>query len=202
MLYAGGDVTRNCERVVLAGVLLCLCVAVYAAPEKDVLWETGANAQKTWQVGLAKLLVTKAPQFKELIELQRDLQLTMINMRSMKYYYVLETDPGRITREKGWSAWANFKWSGEDETKLEARDPGYAKLGIRKKTLREKNQGHPSWPGLRKVFGKIKADEEYQTLYKQLMGTLEEVDLSLKEEAADNKAAAPRREGAERILGK
>ena len=67
--------TRNCERVVLAGVLLCLCVAVYAAPEEDALWETGANAQKTWQVGLAKFLVTEAPQFKELIELQRDLQL-------------------------------------------------------------------------------------------------------------------------------
>lgn len=185
--------TRSRERVALAGAWLCLCFAAYSAPGEDVLWEKVSNAQKTWQVELAKVLVTEAPQFKELIELQRDIQLTMNKMGSWKYYYLLETDPGRITRGKGWSAWANFDWSGEDDTKLAARDPEYAKLGIRKKTLREKNQGHPSWPGLRKVFDEVRAGEPFQTLYKKLMGTLEEVDLALKREAADNEAAAPDR---------
>ena len=187
MLSEGGDMTRNCKRLLLAGVLLCLCNRVCATPQKDALWEQQANAQKTWQVGLAKLLVTKAPQFKGLIELQRDLQLTFIDMRSMKYHYLLENDRGRITRDSGWSAWANFEWSSEDDAKLEAEEPGYVKLGIRKRTLSEKNQGHPSWPELRKVFAEVRAEQQYQALHKQLMGALEEIDLSLKKDAADNK---------------
>ncbi|MBT3378681.1 MAG: hypothetical protein HN742_30575 [Lentisphaerae bacterium] len=193
---------RYCDRMVFAGVLLCLCIAVCAAPKEDVQWERLANTQKTLQVGIARLLVTKAPQFKELIEVQRDLQLTMIGMRGKKYYYLLETAPGRIARDKGFSAWVNFKWSAEDEAKLEASDPGYVELCARKRALKDKSQGHPSWPELRKVFAEVRPEQEYQALYKQLMATTEEIGVSLKENAANSKVAAPVLDAADALPGK
>jgi len=158
----------------------------------DKLWDRQCSAQRKWQIELAKLLTSTAPQLKELIEIQRDLQLLSLDIRDVKYNYLLRNDPGRITCARDPSEWINFPWSEEDDTRLRVSSPEYAKLEVAKQALHERNQGHASWPELRKLFStRVQESEEYQALRKALQEELAQIAHVLRERQEDNTAKTP-----------
>lgn len=149
-----------------------------SAAEKDLLWERMINAQVDFQNSLADLLVSAIPDAKELILIQRDLQIVMREIRSRQYYYLLETDPSRIVRTEGISRWINFDWSKDDEARL-LMDPSYASLVGRKEKLYGQNQGHPMWPVIRAGLPDVMATEEYQNIMRSHTKTLDEIESML-----------------------
>jgi len=158
-------------------ILIFFSINSFAESKKDPLWEKKVNAQVIWQEDLSRLLISKAPNLKELIEIHRDLLLTRIEIQTALYYYFLEYDPNRIQRIEG--QYYTFGWSDEDEEKLIKWNNAYKQLINRKNKLKEKNKNHPMWLELKRVFTEIKNDSQYQKLHRQLMDTLKEIDKSL-----------------------
>ena len=90
-------------------IILCLLSIPLYAMEKDALWENKINSQIEFQNKLADLLLREIPKAAEIILIQRDLQITMIEMRSEQYYFLREYIPSRIIRDQGLSRWSNFE---------------------------------------------------------------------------------------------
>jgi len=160
--------------------LILFIGSTFFASEIDSLWEKRSRVQIEWQDNLANLLLKELPEAKEIILIQRDLQITFIQMAKEKYYYLLQNYPSRIIRNRGQTQWANFDWTKDDEKKLLEISEAYRNLKSTKESLEEKNQGHPMWPKLRESFGAIQKTEEYQEKYKKLIESLEEIDNLLK----------------------
>ncbi len=170
---------------------VAMATVVCGAVTQDELWDKQSKAHRKWQIELAKLLVTKAPHLKELIEIQRDLQLVMLDMRDARYSYLLKHDPEKIIRTKGLSEWINFPWSEEDDADLRASSSEYMKLDAAKQALRKRNQGHASWTELRKIFVTwVQNSTKYQVLRKTLDDELDHVFQVMQAQETDNKAAA------------
>ena len=104
------------------------------------------------------MLLKEAPDLKEVIILNRDLQITMYEMKREKYLYLITHYPGRIDPDKD----LNFEWTDENENNLTQSSKNYASLKGKKDELYSKNQGHPMWPALRKMFVRVKNTEEYE----------------------------------------
>ena len=177
----------------LLALLLCMAMATAVSDDvlRDELWDRQSKAHRKWQTELAKLLTSEAPHLKELVEIQRDLQLVMLEMRDARQSYLLRHDPERVIRTKGLSEWINFPWSEEDDANLRASSPEYVKLEAAKQALRKRNQRHASWGELRKVFAtQFQSSTEYRALRKALDDELDQVVQVLQAQDTDNKAAA------------
>ncbi|WDP92341.1 MAG: hypothetical protein HUN04_22510 [Desulfobacter sp.] len=120
------------------------------------------------------------PEFEGLITTSRDLQITMTKMRQREYYYVLNTHPDKISRDKGAVQWANFKWTKAYEKALQGIDPEYAELMEAEAGLKVKNQGHPDWPAARAAFTEVMKTREYKEILKALMDKITGIDEGLR----------------------
>ena len=161
-------------------ILVLICSQSFADSGKDPLWGKKNNAQIAWQNGLAQLLISKAPRFKELIKIQRDLQLIGIEISNFRYNYLLEKHPDRIKRNEGFMVFINFDWIDEDEAYLLESNEKYRQLTTRKKELKELNNEHPMRPDFRKAFDETQNTSEEKELFKKLMDTRKEIELELK----------------------
>jgi hypothetical protein len=168
------------RKIRIISIVLCLLSIPLYALEKNTLWGEKINSQIEFQNKLANLLLREIPEAEEIVIIQRDFQITMIEMRSEEYYFLREHMPSRIIRNQGTSRWSNFEWTDEDNKKILMLNENYRNLKQKKELLEKKNQGHPMWPLVRDKFSKIRETPEYREIYKRLMGTLEEIELKLK----------------------
>lgn len=164
---------------IIVAIVLLVTTPLYAI-EKNQLWEQQVNSINEFQEKLASLLLKEIPAAKEIILIQRDLQLVMIKMRSEKFYYLLENDPDRIVKDQGLSKWINFEWTKEDEEKLLLTNNKFKRLTAEYEVLMKNNQGHKQWPNARKKFSTIRETEDYITLQENLMNSLKAVGEELK----------------------
>lgn len=142
-----------------------LIVSSLTFAEKLPLWAQKIDAQIEYQNKISEMLLKEAPDLEELIVINRDLQTTMYEMKREKYLYLINHYPGRIDPDKE----LNFEWTDEDENNLTQSSKNYASLKKKKFELKTKNQGHPMWPALRKIFKKVRETEKYKEIQKELM---------------------------------
>lgn len=118
------------------------------------LAEGDLESKKTYQQSLRDLVVAEAPQFTELADISRDLQIVYSETRKRRLTDLLERDPARLQGSNDLMAFRNFDWSDEEETALRAADSDYDQAQGRADALRAKNDSHEDWPALREVFQK------------------------------------------------
>ena len=147
---------------------------------QDEAREKYADAQKKYQNDLYELSVSKWPDLKPIIEINRDLQVALVDSRSMKFYYLLEHNPSKIVRNQGVSTFANFDWTDADNKILRDTNPAFATLDDRIKELRASNDGHPIWPEFRDRFKSLSNDKEYLNITNSLNQTITEVEQLLR----------------------
>jgi hypothetical protein len=153
---------------VIIFLVALIAVTLLTLAQKSALWEQKVNAQIDFQKTTAGFLLKEAPDLKEIIILNRDLQITMYEMKREKYLYLITHYPGRIDPDKN----LNFEWTDEDENNLTQSSKNYVSLKEKKEELYSKNQGHPMWPALRKMFERVKDTEEYKKAENALMEVL------------------------------
>jgi hypothetical protein len=150
------------RRVVQSLPLVVVCLftgttQVFAAEFSScaaALAEKDLKSKKAYQQTLRDLVVTEAPQFTELADISRDLQVVYAETRKRRLLDLLERDPGRLQGSNDLMAFRNFDWSDEEEAALRAADPDYDQAEKRADALRAKNDSHEDWPALREVFQK------------------------------------------------
>jgi hypothetical protein len=134
------------------------------------------KAQRQWQQDLADFLSNRRPDLKKLIFVSRDLQLAMIERRSLEFSYLLKTHPERIVRDSGISQFSNFDWTDQDGDALRRSNPDYALLEKRVQVLRQRNDGDPQWPALRAAYQSLAKEAEYQQVYGRFQQRVKEAE--------------------------
>lgn len=160
--------------------LISLIGVSASATEKDALWEKRSNAQIEWQIGLAHLLLEAAPESKELIIVQRDLQINLVRIRNEKYYFLVTNDSQRLDRDHGHLQWANFEWTEADEAKLLMSSDKYQMLQEEHERLTKISTDNLLWPSLRDSFRKLQKTDKYLEIYAQLKNVYDEIDSDLR----------------------
>lgn len=139
------------------------------------------GAQRHWQQELAQFLTRHQPDLQDLIALNRDLQLAMIERRSLEFQYLLKVHPERIVTDQGIARFANFDWSDQDAEELRRVNPAFAQIEERIKDLRQRNDSHPNWPALREAYQSLAKDPEYQVIYKRFQEQVAQAEKILAE---------------------
>lgn len=128
-------------------------------------WTEYVQAQRQFQQELADFLASRRPDLRDLILVSRDLQLSLIERRSLEFRYLLATHPERIVRNQGISKLASFAWTDEDAKGLRHSNPDYEAVATRVEVLQERTDGHRQWPALRAAHQAPARDAEYQKIY-------------------------------------
>jgi hypothetical protein len=128
-------------------------------------WTECAQAQRQFQQELADFLASRRPVLRDLILVSRDLQLGLIERRSLEFRYLLAMHPERIVRNQGISKLANFAWSDEDAKVLRRSNPDYEAVAKSVELLQERTDGHRQWPALRVAHQALARNADYQKIY-------------------------------------
>ena len=144
-------------------------------------WNVYTEAQRYWQQELAEFLTRHQPDLKDLIALNRDLQLAMIEKRSLEFQYLLKAHPERIVTDHDMSRFANFDWDDHDAEALREVNPEFAHVEERIKDLREHNDGHPQWPALRAAHQSLAKDPGYQVVHRRFQEQITQAEKILAE---------------------
>ncbi len=139
-------------------------------------WQVYATAQRAWQVDLAALLTRDRPDLADIAQLNRDLQLSLIERRSLTFEHLLRSGPGRIVIDRGASAFANFDWGEGDDARLRGADPKLRSVAERIARLRKASDGQPQWEAFRQHSRSMAGGPEYQGLFAKLQSALRKVE--------------------------
>lgn len=138
-------------------------------------WALYIQAQQQLQHDLGDFLSSRRPDLKEIVLLNRDLQLTLVELRALKFAYLCREHPERIIKDQGVSRFSNFEWTDEDDSHLRSANPRYKEVAERAKALRQKNDSHPQWPALRGATQQLAKDADYLSIYERFEKRLEAV---------------------------
>jgi hypothetical protein len=139
-------------------------------------WTAYTQAQRQFQQELADFFVSRRPDLKDLVLVSRDLQLSLIERRSLEFRYLIATHPERIVRDQGISKFSNYDWTDEDAKVLGRSNPDYEAARRRVGALRERSDGHPQWPALRAANQVLAKDADYQKIFGRFEQRVEAVD--------------------------
>ena len=152
----------------MVGTVVWLCVVGFAWAEADPDWGRYADAKRQLQNGLHDLIVETRPELAGTAQTYRDMQLTLIELRSAKFKYLMATDPARIVRDQGLVAFVNFDWTERDAEGF-ALETAHAELQLQVKRLKESNNSDPRWPEMRTHFVTLSASSEYRQIMQTFM---------------------------------
>ncbi|MCZ6834469.1 MAG: hypothetical protein O7G85_01720 [Planctomycetota bacterium] len=145
----------------------------------DPLRQKVSEAQVQFQEQFCKLLLSEAPRIRELVEINRDLQIAYIHRRDMRYEHFWSHDPERINMTDGHMEWLNWDWTEQDEQALFSDSSVYAQLQDRISELKGRNKEHPMWPEAREEFSRMKEDTRLKAIEERFQKVLEEIDREL-----------------------
>lgn len=138
-------------------------------------------AKTAYQQGLRDLIVERRPDFSELADINRDIQVLFAEMRFARLDYLLATAPDRLESAQGLSQFRNFDWTEEDVSKLIAASPSYSAEIARLEDLKAMSQGHPDWPDLRAF---VKGEMEKDGVLAQMTAVFVEHNTTMDEKLA------------------
>lgn len=107
------------------------------------------DAKIAYQRKLRDRIVERQPDFTELADINRDIQVLFAEMRFARLDYLLTRAPERLDGKNGISKFRNFDWTPEDLENLKAARPEYGGMMARLEVLKRKNQDHADWPEMR-----------------------------------------------------
>jgi hypothetical protein len=155
----------RCIRLAMFVLLPTLCLAQSAARlEKRI------DAQIEFQKKLADILLAEAPEFRELINISRDLQIAHYQIERAQCLFLIAHDPKRVRQEPN----IDYDWTDRNEKELLRSDPRYKSLRTTRDALYQKNQEHSQWPALREKMKSVEQTKQYRQIYEALMKALEQ----------------------------
>lgn len=135
-----------------------------------------AHAQNNWQKQFAELVSSAQPDLHDIATLAMSLQLAQTELRSKRFFYLLETEPDKLDINGDLQAFANFPWSTQQETALLGRDSAYMALEKQIFGLHHAHNNHPDWAQFRHYYQQtLVNDKKYQDLVAQFKQRLETI---------------------------
>jgi hypothetical protein len=147
--------------------------------EIEALWKDYVAAEKRLQFDLSKLISDKRPELGGVARLQRDQHFATIEMRNMKFQYLLENDPERLVLDEGLSELANLEWTEEDAEALRASNPDFAVLERWVKINGERLSEHPKLPATARCVEELHREEHYRSMIERFELRMDDLETTL-----------------------
>jgi len=170
----------------VAGLFAPLSVSATEG-EVTAVWKDYVVAQKRLQFDLARLLAYKWPELEGVANFQRDQQFAALELRNKKFQYLLKHSPERIVMDEGLTAFAEFEWTEQDDDKLRATDPGFAKLQQWAEMNAERLSRHPQLAAAGESLLVLQRDEYYLLVIERFQTRLNDLETTLASLARKNK---------------
>jgi len=164
------DTSRARTRFVVAGTVLILFSAAgfdgsgVSSVKAKKAWAAYTQAERQYQEESADFLAARQTDLKELIFLNRNLQLALIERRSLEFQYLLVEHPERIVTNRRISRFANYDWTDEDAQALRRTNPAYVAAIDHLKDLKERSDRDSRWPALRAASQALAKEPDYQDI--------------------------------------
>jgi hypothetical protein len=145
----------------------------------EALWKDYVVAQKRLQFDISRMLGDGRPELEAVAGLQRHQQFALIELRNMRFQYVLATDPERLVYDRGLSEFAEFEWNDADDEALREANPDYAKL----ERWAEKNAArlaeHPDLPASGEQLVTLQRGERYRSMLERYQARMDDLESAL-----------------------
>lgn len=151
--------------VMLAGLSECVPARSSDTDPLEKVWTAYTEAQRQLQSELADFLITRRPDLRESALLNRDLQLALIDRRSLEFRYLLSHHPEAIVKNQGISKFVNFSWTEENQNALLRMNPEYQAVRKRVEELRKRNDAASQSSALREAQQALANDAELKEIY-------------------------------------
>jgi hypothetical protein len=169
-----------CAAVALAAILITPnTVSATGTGQVEALWKDYVVAKKRFQFDLSRLLAGTWPELEGVARLQRDQQFAMIELRNMKFQYLLENDPDRIILDDGLSAFANFDWTEEDDEALREANADFAKLQRWAAMNDQRLSDHPKFPAAQERLERLQREEHFRSMHDSFELRLDDLETTL-----------------------
>jgi hypothetical protein len=145
----------------------------------EALWKDYVFAKKRFQFDLSRLLSDTWPQLEGVARLQRDQQFAMLELRNMKFHYLLETDPGRIVLDDGLTPFAEFDWTEADDEALRAANPDFVKLQRWAAMNDQRLSDHPRLPAAVRGVEELQRGEHFRSMHERFETRLTDLEMTL-----------------------
>ena len=173
----------------IAGPLVIPSVSTTNTAHVEALWKDYIVAQKRLQFDLARLLSDDWSDFQGVADLQRDHEFAMIELRDMRFQYLLVFDPDRLVYKDGLDGFIDFEWSDADSEALRDSNPDYLKLERWTEMNAKRLSGHPGLVEVDDRLMMLQGDDRYQTMIEHYRTRMDDLESALDSIARAKKRA-------------
>ncbi len=172
----------------IAGTFVIPSVSTTNTAHVEALWNDYVVAQKRLQFDLSRLVSDDSPDLQGVADLQRDQKFAMIELRDMRFQYLLVFDPDRLVYKDGLDGFIDFEWPDADNEALRDSNPDYLKLERWTEMTAKRLSGHPGLIDVDDRLIMLQGDDRYQTMIEHYRARMNDL-----ESALDSIAKAKRR---------
>jgi hypothetical protein len=176
----------------LVGILLILLLqAGVVLAEKsipktgDPAWDTLSQVKKDWMLKLYDIVLEDRPELKPAADESLEWRLKEIEYDTKKFQYMSAKHPDLIIRDKGLHAFSNLDWFPEFSEELSRKDPKFAELEKKIKSLKEELSKKENVKVLEDFISNLSKDEKHKDKFKQFTTELARVQKILSEKALE-----------------
>lgn len=176
--------------------MLCLLAGAPLAGESipktgDPAWDTLSQVKKDWMLKLYDIVVEDRPELKPVADDSLEWRMKEMAYDTKKFQYMSSKHPDMIVRDKGLHAFANLDWFPEFSEELSSKDPEFAELEKKIKTLKEELSKSEKLKLLEEFIQNLAKDEKHKEKFQKFTAELarvqkiltsNEVELSRKNE--------------------
>jgi hypothetical protein len=173
----------------IAGPLVIPSVSTTNMAHVEALWKDYIVAQKRLQFDLARLLSDDRPDLEGVADLQRDQEFAMIELRDMRFQYLLVFDPDRLVYKDGLDEFIDFEWSDADNEALRDSNPDYLKLERWTEMNAKRLSGYPGLVEVDDRLMMLQGDDRYQTMIEHYRTRMDDLESALDSIAKAKKRA-------------
>jgi hypothetical protein len=165
--------------ILISGVAVEYAVSDVNKTQVEALWKDYVVAQKRLQFDLANMLGHEWPEVQRVTGLQRDQQFAQIELRNMKFQYLLAYDPDRIVYNGGLLQFANFDWNEEDSEALRDLNPDFLKLERWAELNSKRISEHPELTLADRYLATLQRDARYRSMMERYEDRIDDLESAL-----------------------
>jgi len=161
--------------------IIAACSLAFAEAN-DPAWDRYISSQKQVQVKTHHYMKLEAPKLTELFDKSLDLQLSLIDQKSVRFNFLLAHHPEEIERRQGFESFVNFPWTDEDEQVLEQANGEYRSLKEKIAKLTQTVESDPDFPQLKSQLLSLESNVKYREVISRFRFVPQEIESMLSNE--------------------
>lgn len=138
----------------------------------DKAWDKCSSLQEEWLLTLHRIVVSEKPRLKKSADLSIKWRFLAIKVNSLKFKYLLKTDPNRIIRDRGLKAFVELDWFWDDSRDLGKANPDFLIFESEMAKLEKENSSHPDWPELKSYLRAMAKSKEHKKKFDKFLSEL------------------------------